>query len=252
MNQTIIIPALCPDHRVVSLVRELTQRGANRILVVDDGSGPLYAPVFSALEQEGCKVVHHRVNHGKGAALRTGITFAREYWPTTRAVVSADADGQHTAEDILRVAYASDLHPNAYVLGCRDFSLAGIPARSRVGNRIMAAIFRFGTGVDLSDTQTGLRALPARFFDEALACPGNRFEWEMDLLFRLAREGHEVASVPISTVYLNGNASSHFHPLRDSIRIMAPVARYALASLFAPKGASPLATPMQPEALLCP
>lgn len=231
MNQTIIIPAYRPSSPIVQLTRDLRELGFGRILIVDDGSGPQYKQVFDQASQAGAVVVKHEVNHGKGAALRTGITFAREYWPESRCFVTADADGQHLPADIAHVATESALHPTALVLGCRNFDEPDVPARSRLGNRIASRVFQLDTGVRIADTQTGLRALPLRLCDAALACAGDHYDWEMNVLTSLTHAGCDLWVVPISTVYLNRNEASHFHPIADSARIMAPMLRFAGASL---------------------
>ena len=230
-DHAIIIPAYNPDSTLVQLVRDLYAEGFERILVVNDGSDASCEPVFTRAHLAGSTVVAHSVNHGKGAALRTGITYVRELWPSAPAAITVDADGQHLPADVARVARESASHPQALVLGVRDFSAEGVPARSRLGNRVSAAYFRACTGVPVEDTQTGLRAIPAALFGRALATPGDRYDWEMAFLTGVASDGEPLWLVPIATVYLDGNRSSHFHPVRDSLRIFAPVLRFACSSL---------------------
>lgn len=277
----VLIPAYEPDERLVALVRDLAPCGP--VVVVDDGSGPGFAEVFAAAAAAGADVVAHAVNRGKGAALRTGFARIGARWPGAD-VVTADADGQHTPEDIARVARvladrtgrgipptsparsgirtptmaassaarqpfvasqppisptttttattAPPASPPALVLGVRTFA-AGVPIRSRFGNALTRRAFRAATGTDVSDTQTGLRGFPAATLPWLQTVPGDRFEYEFRMLLDAARAGVGIVEVPIRTVYLDGNASSHFRPLADSARIYAPLARFAASALLA-------------------
>ena len=74
------------------------------IVIVDDGGQEEYRALFDAAEAMGCRVVHHEVNRGKGAAIRTGLQAAIDYFGKDVHVVTADADGQHLPRDIVRVA----------------------------------------------------------------------------------------------------------------------------------------------------
>ena len=222
---TVLIPAYEPDDRLVDLVAALP----DRIVVVDDGSGPRYAHLFQRLRSMGATVLTHPVNLGKGAALRTGYAHLRASHPD-EPVVCADSDGQHTAADIAAVAAALSGTGADMVLGAR--SLRGsVPLRSRFGNSVTGLAFRAATGTRLTDTQTGLRGYPARMLDWLGEVPGDRFEYELRLLLLGVRQQLRIVEVPISTIYLDGNASSHFRPVRDSARIYAPLLTFAASSV---------------------
>jgi hypothetical protein len=147
-------------------------------------------------------------------------------------VVCADSDGQHRPEDIDAVADRVATSGAAMVLGCRRFTGA-VPARSRVGNTVTRVLFRAVTGLRLTDTQTGLRAYPARMLPWLGQVDGDRFEYEQRLLLLAAREGLPVAEVEIATIYLRHNASSHFRPVRDAVRIYRPLLTFGLSSMLA-------------------
>ena len=228
----VLVPAFEPDDRLVDLVRDLrSARPGLHVLVVDDGSAPAHASVFAAAAASGAVVVHHGVNRGKGRALKSGFRCAAELWPG-EDVVCADSDGQHTPDDVLAVASAVARSRSAMVLGARQFT-GSVPSRSRLGNAVTRRLFMLTTGVELTDTQTGLRAYPAEMLDWLCGIEGERFEYELELLLRAHAAGHAVVEVPIRTVYLDGNASSHFRPVRDSLRVYAPMARFAASSALA-------------------
>ena len=225
----VLVPALEPDHRMVDLVRDLLVADpCLHVLVVDDGSGRGFAGVFDAATALGAVVVRHEVNRGKGRALKTGFHHAAALWPG-EDVVCADSDGQHTPADVLAVARRVAASRTAMVLGARQLS-GPVPTRSRLGNGLTRRLFFLTTGLDLTDTQTGLRAYPAEMLGWLCEVEGERFEYELELLLRARAAGHAIVEVPISTVYLEGNASSHFRPVRDSARVYAPLVRFAASS----------------------
>ena len=229
----VAIPAYEPDHRLVDLATALHERDPSLdIVVVDDGSGVASAPVFASLEAAGVEVLSHGANRGKGAALRTLFRHARTAHPDA-PVVTADADGQHAADDIVRVAREVEGSPDAIVLGVRDFRGDDVPLRSRFGNAVSARMFAVATCVRVVDTQTGLRGLPAAALPWASRLPGDRFEYEAIMLLRSARAGFRILQTPIRTVYLDENRSSHFRPLRDSLRVVAPLAAFLASSVLA-------------------
>ncbi len=214
----VLIPSLEPDHRLPELVRLLRSEVREaRLLIVDDGSGPAYEGTFAEAAAEGAVVIGYPTNRGKGFALRYGFEWCLANAPGV-AVVCADSDGQHTPADIARVAAESERNPEALVLGVRGF-VGDVPLRSRFGNAMSALVFRLASGVRVDDTQTGLRAYGARQLPELLEVPGDRFEWEQNALLMAARRGREIVQVPIATVYLDENSSSHFRPLADSYRV---------------------------------
>ena len=228
----VLVPAYEPDHRLADLVRDLRATDpALHVLVVDDGSGPSFRGVFDATAALGAVVVRHDVNRGKGRALKTGFHHAAALWPGVD-VVCADSDGQHTPADVLAVAGRVRASRTAMVLGARQFT-GPVPSRSRLGNGLTRRLFFLTTGIDLNDTQTGLRAYPAEMLGWLCEVEGERFEYELELLLRARDAGHAIVEVPISTVYLDGNASSHFRPVRDSARVYAPLLRFAASSALA-------------------
>ena len=227
----VLIPAYEPDRRLVALVDALRSADPElHVLVVDDGSGPASGPVLDAVRDLGCTVLAHPSNRGKGATLRTGLAYVASSWPGEE-VVTADSDGQHSVVDVLRVA-DEVRRTGAMVLGVRGFDGA-VPVRSRLGNSASRLLFRLATGTALRDTQTGLRGYPAALLPWLLTVPGDRFEYELRVLLQAARRRLAIEQLPIATIYLEGNASSHFRPLVDSARVYAPLLVFLCSSLAA-------------------
>jgi glycosyltransferase involved in cell wall biosynthesis len=229
----VVIPAYQPGRALVDLVRELADFGMASIAVVDDGSGPQYRSIFEETMHWGnVRVLRHAVNLGKGAALKTGINFALVEYPRLRGVVTADADGQHDTAGIRSVAARFMQSPAALVLGTRDFE-GTVPFRSRVGNSITRHVMRFAVGHRLADTQTGLRAIPRGMLERLLQITALGYEFELEMLIAARHLGIPVVEQSIKTIYESGNPTSHFQPLRDSMRIYFVLLRYTMIALLA-------------------
>ena len=226
----VLIPAYQPDARLPRLILELHRADpATKIVVVDDGSGQKFSDIFEAAATAGAHVISYENNRGKGYALREGFTWIRDSAGNPQeCVVTADADGQHTLNDIFRVGRTCT-DTGTSVLGVREF-VGHVPARSRIGNTATSALFWLATGWKLKDTQTGLRAFPVALLPALLEIQGDRYEYELRVLLQLAKYRHPVTQIPIETIYEAGNPTSHFRPLQDSARIWAPLLKFAASS----------------------
>ena len=224
-----LIPAYEPDARLTVLAKEMADRGF-LVLIVDDGSGPVYQPVFKAAGNT-ATVLTHEKNRGKGAALKTALAWIQENLDAPYTVVTMDADGQHLPEDAERICAAAEAEPEELILGGRRFA-GRVPLRSRFGNGVTRLVFRLSTGAKVHDTQTGLRAFSHRLLGELREVKGERYEYEMNVLLRWAREKRPLRELPIQTVYLDGNRSSHFRALRDSVRIYREILRFSASSFL--------------------
>ncbi|MFI7428163.1 glycosyltransferase family 2 protein [Micromonospora sp. NPDC049836] len=221
----VLVPVYQPGKDLLRLVDDLADAGWDGPpVVVDDGSGPGATAVLAAARERGCTVLRRRVNRGKGVVLKTGFRYVASHHPG-RDVVCVDADGQHRAGDVRLVAQRMR-DTGALTLGVRRFA-GDVPLRSRFGNAVTREAFHLATGCPLRDTQTGLRAYPARLLDRLAAIPGSRFEYEMNVLLHAVRDGWPIEQVEIPTRYRGGNSASHFSALVDSARIYAALAGFA-------------------------
>jgi glycosyltransferase involved in cell wall biosynthesis len=231
MNISVLIPAYKPDAALVPFIKRLAGTQIKNVIVVDDGCGNEYRSIFSELKTVPKVVVlRHAENRGKGAALKTGFAYGNTQKPKIIGVVTADADGQHRVEDILKVAEALLESPDKLIMGARAFS-GKVPLRSKIGNKATAILFRLLFRLKLTDTQTGLRGIPFAALSSFGAIPYNHYEYEAEMLLASSRMHLPIEEVPIETVYENNNASSHFNPIADSFRIYFVLLRYTFASL---------------------
>jgi glycosyltransferase involved in cell wall biosynthesis len=227
----VLIPAYKPEEPLVDLSKALKDRGFKQVVIVDDGGGERFASIFKSLEDIGCRVLRHEVNKGKGRALKTGLEEIAGM-SDVDGVVTADADGQHLVEDIVRVAEKLYEWPNTIVMGGRAFR-GDVPLRSRMGNAITRKVFNFLSGQKVRDTQTGLRALPFESLPDMIKLPGERYEYEMNMLLEASRFGLKLGEIEIETVYIDNNSGSHFNPLKDSWRIYKSILMFAASSMLA-------------------
>ena len=226
---TVIIPSYKPDDKLINTLRGILAAGFDDIIVVDDGGGDEYASFFSEAEKLGCTVLRHDVNRGKGAALKTAFSFFAENRKDFAGAVTADADGQHLPEDIAAVAVQMR-ETGSVILGSRDFSDPKVPPRSRFGNKCSSFMFRLFIGMKINDTQTGLRAIPREYIHDVMEAKGDRYEYETRMLFLMKQKKIPYLEKTISTVYIDDNSSSHFRPVRDSLRIYSMILMFAFSS----------------------
>lgn len=234
---SVVLPSLDPDEKLVAVIDGLLEYGFTDIILINDGSKPEnlhYFTDMAALHPE-IHLLHHEVNKGKGAALKNAFRWFLENRPQGKGVVTVDGDNQHHPEDTRRCCEKM-LETDHVILGCRDFSLDHVPPRSRFGNRMTSGVFKLFVGMTISDTQTGLRAIPKWTLEDFCNVDGDRFEYETNMLLAMKTKNVPYEEVKIRTVYIEENKSSHFHPIRDSWRIYKLILkhffRYTASSLL--------------------
>lgn len=227
MKTAVVLPVLNPDEKFAAFVERLIESGYETILAINDGSAEEYVHYFDeAAVHPQVTVLVHEVNKGKGAALKTAFRYLHENLPEIDAAITCDGDGQHTVESMKACLDAFEEHPGSVIIGGRDFDSANIPPRSRFGNKISSVIYRFACGIKLKDTQTGLRVIPASCFEGFSQLAGDRYEYETHMLIEIVNRNVPYYEVPIETIYIDDNESSHFNPLKDSFRIYKVVLKY--------------------------
>ena len=232
MNTAILIPVYEPDEKLIPLIERLTSMPFPLIMVVDDGSSPEHDHIFRDIENRPkCQMIHHPGNKGKGAALKTGFKAILGEKSNLLGCITVDADGQHLPEDIVHVAEVFEKDSRFLVLGCRGFSDKDVPPKSKMGNIVTRTIYKLFTNKSVTDTQTGLRAIPVTMMKQFQDLPGDHYEFEMNMLFQAAKSDMPMKEVPIQTVYIDQNRTSHFRPFMDSIRIYKEIVKFGLSSI---------------------
>jgi uncharacterized protein (DUF2062 family) len=209
MKPCVIIP--CFKHQA-SVARVAAAAGAHcPVFVVDDGS-PAPLP-----DMPTARVIRLEQNRGKGAALRAGLDAAVTAGFTH--AITLDADGQHRVEDLPKLLAAAAAHPDALIVGVRDFRASGAPAGRRRSNAVSSFWFRVETGVRLADTQCGFRCYPLALTQQ-LKVRSQRYAFELEFMVRAAWTGAALVPVPIVCSYQPEQLRlSNFRPVVDLTRI---------------------------------
>lgn len=222
----VLIPAYEPDRELIRLVDTLKE-DAFDIVVVDDGSGNDYRDIFSSVSEK-AHVVTLEQNSGKGAALKAGMRYIRDELPQCNHFITCDADGQHRPADVSRVR--DQLHKgHDFVLTVRERK-GKIPFRSRFGNDLSRIVYTLLTSRYLSDNQSGLRGFARHHLDWMIDVEKNNYDYEMNVLYYAAKMSLKITTLPIDAIYIENNASSHFNPIGDTVKIYKSLFTLALAT----------------------
>ncbi len=230
-DAAVVLPSLNPDERLVTVVSGLIGSGFKNIVVVNDGSDEEKLEFFYEIQKyPGVTVLNHEFNKGKGRALKTAFSWCHKNLRGIKGVVTVDGDNQHDVRDIA-ACVKEMLKTEKVVLGVRDFSGKDIPWKSKAGNNITRFVFRLFCGIKISDTQTGLRAIPFKYLEFMTEISGERFEYETNMLLEM-KDGHvPFSEVKIRTIYEDKeNSTSHFHPIKDSFKIYKIIFKYVFSS----------------------
>ena len=231
---TVVIPSLDPDDRLHEVIRGVQAKGFSDIVLVDDGSAPENQHYFEEAESGlGCTVLHHPKNLGKGRALKTAFQWFEENRPDAVGCVTIDGDNQHHADDIAACTEVMlRQKEDALILGVRDFNAENVPPKSRFGNKCTSFVFQVFCGLHVTDTQTGLRVFPRSIIPMMLKISGERFEYETNMLLSCKNAGIPIVEQTIRTIYIDANATTHFHPIKDSLRVYGIIIKFFISSLL--------------------
>ena len=230
-DAVVLIPAYNPSEEIMTEFLNKLHKAFKNIVIVNDGSSEEHNAYFETLEKK-YPVLRHNINLGKGRALKNGINYILNNYPDASAIVMADCDGQHSVEDIKKVLSVAKEYPDSLVLGVRDFDKKGVPIKSKLGNIITRNVLNLFVGPQISDTQTGLRAMSLDVAKSIIEIPGERYEYETNVLITSKKNKLPIKEVEIETIYINDNQTSHFNPVKDSARIYKLFSRYLIVSFL--------------------
>lgn len=216
-----LIPALNAQKSIGGVVKE-TRRYVDTVVVIDDGSTDRTG---DAARESGATVLRHEVNRGKGASLKTGFAYAVENGYD--GVITLDADGQHLPSEIPKILGAHEESGADLVIGGRSHLFGEMLPRRRMANRFSAWAIAKAAGTRVTDSQSGFRFYSTKLL-RAVRLRTNGFDMESEVIVRAGRGGFKILTTPISLGFIDGISTSHYKPLKDTLRIAWTVFRARL------------------------
>jgi len=216
-----LIPSYEPNNKLISILKDLKKKRFE-IVVINDGSNSLYDDIFKDCRKY-AQVLTYSQNRGKGYALKTGLKYIETNYKNC-IVVTMDSDGQHSTQDAIHLCELVE-DENTIYLGKR-LRYKKTPLKSKIGNAITRKVYKLKTGIDIYDTQTGLRAFRSELIPFMLSVDGNRFEYEMNVLLQAPKEKVKLEEYTIETIYENNNRGTHFNTFKDSYLIYKNILKF--------------------------
>jgi glycosyltransferase involved in cell wall biosynthesis len=218
-----IIPALNAERTISAVVRDSLTH-VDVVLVIDDGS----SDATGALAAEtGATVLRHAVNRGKGAALKTGFQWA--IGRSFDGVITLDADGQHLPAEIPKFLATRTETGADLIIGGRSHLFPQMLLRRRMANRFSALTISIAAGVRITDSQSGFRFYSSELLRK-VRMRTNGFDMESEVIVRAGRAGLKVVTIPIELGFVDGISTSHYKPVKDTLRIAWTVTRTRLST----------------------
>ncbi|MDP9193465.1 MAG: glycosyltransferase family 2 protein [Acidobacteriota bacterium] len=214
----VIIPALNAERTLGQVVADARAQ-LEPVLVIDDGSRDATGDVA---RDAGATVIRHDVNRGKGGALKTGFRWAMEHG--FDGVITLDADGQHLAAEIPKFVRERERSGADLIIGGRSHLFGEMLPRRRTANRFSAASISWASGVRITDSQSGFRFYSANLIRN-LELRTDGFDMESEVIVRAGRRDFTIVTIPIDLGFVDGIATSHYKPLKDTLRIAWTVTR---------------------------
>jgi len=217
------IAVVIPSYKAADLLAALLPRvldvvPAGRILVVDDASHDATQNICKAFS---VACTAHNINKGKGRALCTGFDFIMKQWKSVTWIITMDADGQHSPDDLHLFLEASKSHPSPGIcIGARRMERGIMPPARIISNRLTSWVLGLFCGITIRDSQCGYRIYNTALL-KRIHCTFNRFEMESEIIMKAAFIGFPVTFVTIQTLYLEG--PSHISHIADTFRWISAV-----------------------------
>jgi len=226
MKRVVLIPSYEPNDNLVKLVNELKKENVD-IIIVNDGSNNTYDKIYKKIDKDIIYLKYDN-NMGKGYAIKYGLKYIKDNYKNCN-IVTMDSDGQHRVEDAIKLLNMVD-NDNTLYLGkrLRDNK---IPFKSKIGNVFSRIVFRLSTHKDIYDTQTGLRSFNSNLISILLDVEGNRFDYEMNVLYKLIDNNINIIEEEINTIYEDGNKGTHFRMLKDSFLVYKKLFMFIISSI---------------------
>lgn len=219
MKYIILIPTYNPDVRLLSILESINKK--YETIIVDDGSED--KNLFDKCKDY-AHVISYKDNMGKGYAIKEGLKYIKDNYKDY-IVVTMDDDMQHKLSDAIKLCDYVSKHIDTLAIGRRHWDKT-TPLSSRIGNSITRKMYKKYTGLSIYDTQNGLRAFSYKLTDYMLNVTGDRYEYEMNVLYNLKKNNIDYKEIDIETIYIDNNKTSKFRTIKDSLRIYKSIKKW--------------------------
>ena len=215
LNCCIVVPTYNNDHALEGVIKGVLEY-THDVIVVNDGSTDQTKAILDRFPR--VQQITIPVNTGKGWALRQGFAHAINHG--YRYAITIDSDGQHFPEDLPLFLDMVEKQPDSMILGARDMAQEEIPGTSSFGHKFSIFWFKVETGITVLDVQTGFRLYPLNRIKEIKRVISRKYEYEVEILVRLAWRGVNILSVPVKIYYAPRETRvSHFRKFTDFTRV---------------------------------
>lgn len=203
----VVIPALNPLNTLIDYVKNILKFDIERVLIINDGSDEKYQVVFDELRKlDGCIILAHEENKGKGRSLKTGFYYVLKYLKHVNFIITVGAHGQHKLDDVQRILQNAAIFSDGIILGVRNFHTKDVPLASSIGNRTASMLFKLLFHKRLLDTQTGLRCIPKQQLYWLMKVAGESFSYDTNMLVEAIKRDIPIYEIPIGDIKLKKNS----------------------------------------------
>lgn len=234
MDDTLVlIPAYQPTENLTELAGSLYAVGF-RIVVVDDGSGDEFSHIFEKTEAY-ATVIGYEKNHGKGYALKYGLSFIAKQMAYFKYLITVDSDGQHTEDAVKKISDEIHRHGDI-VIAQRDPNKCNVSATAKLCNKLIRAVFGILSGRYIRDTMSGLRAFEfKKYLDWLSEIPGDGFDYETATLLDAAKRRYPIRTIKIEECEWQQpkHESSHYRAFSDTFLQLKALLRGGFPSVLA-------------------
>lgn len=227
MKKTVvIIPALNPLKFLTMYVEKLLKLDIEKVIVVNDGSDPKYSSIFDKLRQiNNCIVLEHKVNKGKGCAVKTAFSYVIHRLNHTTFVLTVGAHGQHKIEDVEQILHSAKVFSDGIILGVRNFKTKNITLKSTIGNKAASILFKILFHRRLLDTQTGLRCISKQHLYWLVNVPGESFSYDTNMLIEAINRKVPIYEVPIGHIKIKKNSIMYYDEIMNMKRVLQQIVK---------------------------
>jgi glycosyltransferase involved in cell wall biosynthesis len=220
MKISIVIPLFNEEKHILDVLKGV-RKYDYPVIVVDDGSTDESKAKVVASKLKDIKLIEHKINLGKGAAMKTGAEYAFEQG--AEAVVFIDSDAQHNPEDLGKFIKSLEAKNCEVVFGSRNLNL-GVPLVRYLGNKFASLLVALFFRIYVSDILCGFRAITRSAYQK-IKWESTGYGVETEMVIRTGKLRMNFCEVPVETIYHSGVKGV---TLLDAIGILAQVVKWRL------------------------